>query len=53
MPFQSIVSTYSSTKIVQGVASLYPGQHWVSSDILIVAELIMKECCFLALLIFT
>ena len=29
-----VVSVYSYTKILQSVASLYPGQHRVSSDIL-------------------
>lgn len=47
-----VVSLYSPTKIVQSVASLYPGQHRVSSNILATDKLIMRESCFLALLVF-
>lgn len=47
-----VVSVYSYTKILQSVASLYPGQHRVSSDILANDKLIIRESCFLALLVF-
>ena len=47
-----VVSVYSYTKILQSVASLYPGQHRVSSDILANGKLIIRESCFLALLVF-
>ena len=47
-----VVPVYSYTKILQSVASLYPGQHRVSSDILANDKLIIRESCFLALLVF-
>lgn len=49
---QVVVSVYSYTKIVQSVASLYPGHHRVSSDILAIDKLIMRVSCFLARLVF-